>query len=118
MEVVTGFPNYPGGTLYDGYRIKPIQRSEENGINITRLALYPSHDTSKIGRVLNYLSFFISAFLYLVFLARRPALVHVYNPPLTVGLAATAAWMFRRFPVVVDIHDLWPDTLSAGTAEQ
>lgn len=113
VEVVTGFPNYPGGKVYDGYRVRPVQRSEHNGIAITRLALYPSHDSNKIGRVLNYLSFSLSAFLYLVFLARRPALVHVYNPPLTVGLAATAARLFRRFPVVVDIHDLWPDTLPA-----
>lgn len=113
VEVVTGFPNYPGGKVYDGYRIKPIQRSEENGIAITRLGLYPSHDSGKLGRVLNYLSFFLSAFLYLAFLARQPALVHVYNPPLTVGLAATMARMFRRFPVVIDIHDLWPDTLPA-----
>jgi glycosyltransferase involved in cell wall biosynthesis len=113
VEVVTGFPNYPGGKTYDGYRIWPIQRSEQNGIVITRLALYPSHDSSKIGRLLNYLSFSLSAFLYLVFLTKRPALVHVYNPPLTVGLAATAARIFRRFPVVVDIHDLWPDTLPA-----
>lgn len=113
VEVVTGFPNYPGGKVYDGYRIRPVQRSVHNGIAITRLALYPSHGSSKIGRVLNYLSFALSAFLYLVFLARRPALVHVYNPPLTVGLAATAARIFRRFPVVVDIHDLWPDTLPA-----
>lgn len=113
VEVVTGFPNYPGGKVYNGYRIRPVQRSEQNGIVITRLPLYPSHDSGKIGRVLNYLSFAISAFLYLTFLARRPALVHVYNPPLTVGLAATAARMLRRFPVVVDIHDLWPDTLPA-----
>ncbi len=113
VEVVTGFPNYPGGKIFDGYRIRPIQRSEQNGIAITRLALYPSHDTGKFGRILNYLSFSLSAFLYLVFLAKRPAFVHVYNPPLTVGLAATAARIFRRFPVVVDIHDLWPDTLPA-----
>ena len=113
VEVVTGFPNYPGGKIYDGYRIRPIQRTEQNGIAITRLALYPSHDSGKIGRILNYLSFSLSAFLYLVFLARRPAFVHVYNPPLTVGLAATAARIFRRFPVAVDIHDLWPDTLPA-----
>lgn len=113
VEVVTGFPNYPSGKIYDGYRIRPIQRSEQNGVSITRLALYPSHDTGKFGRILNYLSFSLSAFLYLVFLAKRPALVHVYNPPLTVGLAATAARIFRRFPVVVDIHDLWPDTLPA-----
>ena len=113
VEVVTGFPNYPGGKVYTGYRVRAIQRSKKNGISITRLALYPSHDSSKFGRILNYLSFSLSAFIYLVFLAKRPALVHVYNPPLTVGLAAAAARIFRRFPVVVDIHDLWPDTLPA-----
>ena len=26
VEVIAGFPNYPGGTLYDGYRVKVIQK--------------------------------------------------------------------------------------------
>ena len=26
VEVVTGFPNYPGGKLYPGYRLKCLQR--------------------------------------------------------------------------------------------
>lgn len=113
VEVVTGFPNYPGGKVYDGYRMRPIQRSQENGVAITRLALYPSQDESKVGRVLNYVSFMLSAFFYLTIFARRANLVYAYHPPLTVGLAAAAARIFRRNPVVVDIHDLWPDTLPA-----
>ena len=113
VEVVTGFPNYPGGKVYDGYRMRPIQKSQKNGVAITRLALYPSHDKSKIGRVLNYVSFMLSAFFYLTIFARRANLVYAYHPPLTVGLAAAAARIFRRNPVVVDIHDLWPDTLPA-----
>ena len=113
VEVVTGFPNYPGGKVYDGYRMRPIHRSQENGVAITRLALYPSHDTSKVGRVLNYVSFMLSAFFYLTIFARRANLVYAYHPPLTVGLAAATARIFRRNPVVVDIHDLWPDTLPA-----
>ena len=104
VEVVTGFPNYPSGKLYDGYRIYPMQRSTHNGIRITRLALYPSHGTSKIGRVANYLSFFLSAFLYLSWAARRADLVYVYSPPLTAGLAAAASKIIHRTPVVVDIH--------------
>lgn len=113
VEVVTGFPNYPGGKVYDGYRIRPILRSQKNGVRITRLALFPSHDSSKLGRVLNYLSFAVSAFIYLTFFACRANLVYVYSPPVTVGLAAASARLLRRFPVVVDIHDLWPDTLPA-----
>lgn len=113
VEVVTGFPNYPGGKVYDGYRIRPVQFSEINSIQITRVALFPSHDSSKIGRALNYLSFAFSAFVYLTFFARRANLVYVYSPPVTVGLAAALARIFRRFPLVVDIHDLWPDTLKS-----
>lgn len=113
VEVVTGFPNYPGGKVYKGYRIRPIERSNKNGVRITRLALYPSHDRGMIGRSVNYASFAISSFIYLTFFLSRVDLVYVYSPPVTVGLAATMARFFRRFPVVVDIHDLWPDTLPA-----
>lgn len=113
VEVITGFPNYPGGKVYEGFRIRPIQKQCLNGIKITRLALYPSHDKSKIGRILNYLSFAFSVFLYLTVAARRTDLVYVYSPPATVGISAAAAGCIRRFPIVVDIHDLWPDTLPA-----
>lgn len=113
VEVVTGFPNYPDGKFYNGYRVSPLKRSKKNGVSITRLALYPSHGESKFGRVLNYVSFMLSAFFYLTIFARRADLVYVYHPPLTVGLAAVTARIFRRNPVVLDIHDLWPDTLPA-----
>jgi glycosyltransferase involved in cell wall biosynthesis len=113
VEVVTGFPNYPGGKVYDGYRIRLIRRERHGGVAVTRLALYPSHDSSRIGRILNYTSFCLSALLYLLFLARRADVVYAYHPPLTVGFAAAVARLIRRMPVVLDIQDLWPDTLKA-----
>ncbi|WP_340249695.1 glycosyltransferase family 4 protein [Sulfitobacter pontiacus] len=113
VEVVTGFPNYPGGKVYEGYRIRPWHRSIQNGVRVTRLALYPSHSDSKLGRIANYLSFFMSAFLYLCLTARQASLVYVYKPPLTVGLAAAASRVVHRRPVIVDVHDLWPETLPA-----
>ncbi len=113
VEVVTGFPNYPGGKIYDGYKLSLIARSELNGIAITRLPLYPSHDSNKLGRVMNYLSFFFSACLYLTFFAKRANLVYAYSPPVTVGLAAAVGGGILSTHVVLDIHDLWPDTLPA-----
>jgi colanic acid biosynthesis glycosyl transferase WcaI len=113
VEVVTGFPNYPGGKVYLGYRIRPLTREVIDGINITRLALYPSHDKSAIKRILTYASFFFSSLIYLLFIAKRADVVYVYHPPLTVGLAAALARLIRRTPTVIDIQDLWPDTLLA-----
>lgn len=113
VEVVTGFPNYPTGKIYPDFKLKLFEKSTCNGINITRLPLFPSHDSNRFSRVLNYVSFFFSALVYLVCFARKMNLLYVYHPPLTVGLAAVLSKYIRRTPVIVDIHDLWPDTLSA-----
>ena len=34
VEVLTGFPNYPGGHLYPGYRLHLRQRETQDGIPI------------------------------------------------------------------------------------
>jgi colanic acid biosynthesis glycosyl transferase WcaI len=111
IEVATGFPNYPGGKLYDGFTIKPWQREQKPGFLLHRLALYPSHDTSSIGRALNYLSFFVSALLFCLFNARRFDVVYVYHPPITVGLAAALGCWPWRVPFLLEIQDLWPDSV-------
>lgn len=113
VEVVTGFPNYPGGRIYPGYRIKWIKREFLDGVRVTRLPLYPNHGQSSIKRVVNYVSFAVSALIYGVFVARRANIMYAYHPPLTVGIAAALIKLFRKIPVVYDIQDLWPDTLRA-----
>lgn len=113
VEVVTGFPNYPGGKLYPGYRISPLKREVMEGVDVTRLAIYPSHDASGLKRILCYGSFMMSAIIYLLFFARRYDVVFVSYPSLTAGLAAAFVRIFRRKPVVLDIQDMWPDSLPA-----
>jgi colanic acid biosynthesis glycosyl transferase WcaI len=113
VEVLTGFPNYPGGKIYPGYKIKPCTKETIDGIMITRVALFPSHDRNAIKRALNYLSFFLSALVYGLFFAGKPCVIYAYHPPLTVGMAAVLIRLIRRSPVVCDIQDLWPDTLRA-----
>ncbi len=112
VSVLTGFPNYPGGKVYPGYRIRAWQREVREGIPVTRVALYPSHDRSAKGRVLNYLSFGVMSTLGGL-LGPRPDVIYAYHPPLTVGLAAGLVGLLRRVPVVLDVQDLWPDTLRA-----
>lgn len=113
VEVVTGFPNYPGGKVYVGYKIKLIQRECIDGVQITRLPLYPNHDQSAIKRVLNYASFAASALVYGLFMAKRADVMYAYHPPLTVGVAASLIRWVRGIPLVYDIQDMWPDTLRA-----
>jgi colanic acid biosynthesis glycosyl transferase WcaI len=113
VEVLTGFPNYPGGKVYPGYKVKLLQRERIDGVQVTRVPLYPNHDQSAIKRVVNYASFAASSLIYGLFMARRPDVIYAYHPPLTVGIAASLIRLFRRIPVVYDIQDMWPDTLRA-----
>jgi lipopolysaccharide/colanic/teichoic acid biosynthesis glycosyltransferase len=114
VRVVTGFPNYPGGTLYPGYRLKPLRSDTMDGIRVDRVPLYPSHSRSAFGRILNYVSFAASLTAYGLVTTPRPDVMYVYHPPLTVGLAAVLVAAVRRIPFVYAIHDMWPDTLAAS----
>jgi lipopolysaccharide/colanic/teichoic acid biosynthesis glycosyltransferase/glycosyltransferase involved in cell wall biosynthesis len=113
VRVVTGFPNYPTGTLYAGYRLKWLRRDTMDNLPIDRVPLYPSHSRSVLGRILNYGSFAVSLAIYGLFRRRRPDVLYAYHPPLTVGLAAAFIATVRRIPFVYDIQDMWPDTLAA-----
>lgn len=114
VTVVTGFPNYPTGRLYPGYRLRLFQEEVIEGVTVQRLPLYPSHDSSSFGRALNFVSFFLSALLYGLFRAGRYDLAYVYHPPITVGLAAALFGGIRRLPFILEIQDLWPDSVSAS----
>ena len=113
VEVLTGFPNYPGGKVYPGYRIKWLQREVIDGVQVTRVPLYPDHGQSAVKRVLNYASFAASSLFYGLFMAKRADVIYAYHPPLTVGITASLLRLLRRMPVVYDIQDMWPDTLRA-----
>ena len=105
VRVVTGFPNYPGGTLYPGYRLKLLRRDTMDAIPIDRVPLYPSHSRSACGRILNYVSFAASLTVYGIFTRKRPDVLYAYHPPLTVGLAAAIIAAVRRIPFVYDIQE-------------
>lgn len=113
VQVLTGFPNYPGGKIYDGYKLKLYQREEIDGISILRVALYPNHDSSALKRIFNYISFSFMAMLFGIFATKKADVIYAYHPPLTVGVAAIFIKLFRRMPIVYDIQDMWPDTLKA-----
>jgi glycosyltransferase involved in cell wall biosynthesis len=113
VMVLTGFPNYPSGTLYPGYRLRWRQRETVAGVPVLRVSLYPEHGRSGAGRVLNYVSFALSSALLGPWLLKRPSVIFVYHPPLTIGLPAFVLSRLWRVPFVYQIQDMWPETLSA-----
>jgi glycosyltransferase involved in cell wall biosynthesis len=110
MHVLTGFPNYPTGRVYPGYRIRRYQYEQHRDVHVHRVPLVPSHDRSAVRRAVTYLSFGASA-------AARPRLLRsvdawlVYSTPATAALPALLAQARYRRPYVLLVQDLWPDTV-------
>ncbi len=112
VRILTGFPNYPGGVVYPRYRLRWRQREQIEGVSILRVPLFPSHGASKLGRIANYLSFAASSVVPLL-AGWKPDVVYVYNLPL-LGVLASSLQRLRHVPYVLDLQDLWPDSVLAS----
>jgi colanic acid biosynthesis glycosyl transferase WcaI len=111
VEVLTGFPNYPGGKVYPGYHVRFYRHETMDGSSVHRLALYPSHDKSALRRILNYLSFSLSAFLLGPWLVGKPDVIYVYNL-VTLGPPAFLFRLIFGSKVIIDVQDLWPESVA------
>ncbi len=114
VDVVTGFPNYPTGKIYDGYSLKLYQHDVEGGVRIHRGPLYPSHDANAARRSMNYLSFALAATGVALLRLRHVDVCLVHATPATASVPAMVMRRLRGLPYVVHIHDLWPDSVLAS----
>jgi colanic acid biosynthesis glycosyl transferase WcaI len=114
VTVMTGFPNYPSGKVYPGYRMRPWAVETAHSLKIIRLVLYPDHSTSRMRRIANYVSFALAASIIGPFLCGRPDVMFVLHPPLTIGVAAWVLSRLKRMPFVYGVADLWPDAVVAS----
>ncbi|GAB3486411.1 glycosyltransferase family 4 protein [Flexivirga lutea] len=111
VDVLTGFPNYPNGEVFSGYRVRPYQRERAANLTIHRAPLWANHDPSSARRAANYLSFAAGASTIGVTRFPRTDANLVHLTPATVALPALAIKLLRRVPYVVHVQDLWPDTV-------
>ncbi len=111
VQVVTGFPNYPGGKIYPGYRTKLWQRELMDGVEVIRVPVYPSHDRSAIRRVLCYGSLALSMMVLGPFLLRKADLALVFLGPMTLCLPAILLKWLWGMPFIMDVQDLWPESV-------
>jgi colanic acid biosynthesis glycosyl transferase WcaI len=109
VSVLTGLPNYPTGVFAPGYGLTVHRLERLDGIAVRRVFEIPYHGTSAVGRILNYGSFMVAASVASL-LIRRPDVVYVWHPPLTVGAASSMLSTLRGVPFVYDVQDIWPDS--------
>lgn len=114
VEVLTGFPCYPLGKTYLGYRQRLVQRDDYEGVPVIRVPQFPDHSRSVIRRALYYLSFACSAMFIGIWRVRRADVMLVYQSALPTGLAAWWISRVRGIPYMLDVVDLWPESVVAS----
>ncbi len=116
VHFVTGTPNYPQGVFYKGYGWFKRRKEVVNGVSVTRLPIIP-RGNNKIMLMLNYISYLIVAWVYILF----HAIGHKYDcvfvqqlSPVMMSAPAVLYKRLRKVPLYTWVLDLWPESLSAA----
>ncbi|MBV8052530.1 MAG: glycosyltransferase family 4 protein [Acidobacteriaceae bacterium] len=115
VTVLTGFPNHPTGVVPPPYRDRMrhlVARERFNGIDVIRTLLLPLPNRKPYERILNYSSFATSAAGTGMFLS-RPDVVIATSPQLLTGITGWWLARWKRVPFILEIRDLWPESLAA-----
>lgn len=109
VTVVTCAPNHPAGQLYPGYRNRLWQEETVDGIRVIRLWTYLAANEGFLSRIANYLSYLFSL-LFWMWRLPHADMVMSTSPQFFCGLAG---WFLKRRkrPWVLEIRDLWPESI-------
>jgi glycosyltransferase involved in cell wall biosynthesis len=116
VTVVTGFPNFPGGKIYPGYKNR-FKRSEMiDGIRVIRVWTYMAPNKGTFRRTIDYISFMISAIL--ASLTIRTNLIIATSPQFFTAVGGYFLSKIKQKPWVMEVRDLWPDSIIGVEAMQ
>jgi len=105
-------PNCPDGVVYDGYRNRPWQSETVDGIRVVRVWTYVAANKGTTRRISNFLSYMGAAALASLLL-KRPDVIIATSPQFFCGWAGRIAALLRRVPFILEIRDLWPESIVA-----
>lgn len=114
VHVITCTPNVPHGIPYPGYKNRFCHQEWIDGVRVTRVWTLLAANKGILRRGFSHLSYMLTAFFVSLFL-RRPDIIIASSPQFFCGWAGLFAsrMRIRRVPFILEIRDLWPDSISA-----
>lgn len=111
VTVITCAPNFPKGKVFDGYKNKWKQKENIDGIKVIRVWSYITSNSGTVKRILDYISFCITAFLASLFV--KTDLIIATSPQFFTAVGGYLSHVFKRKPWYFEIRDLWPESIRA-----
>lgn len=111
VHVVTGQPSHPRGVVHPGYRAAEYRRDLFDDIVVHRVPTFPAANRGVLLRGLGYAAM-PTAQVALGLVKLPPVdLVLATSPQIFTGLAGLALARLRRVPFVLEVRDLWPESI-------
>ncbi|MBN1578445.1 MAG: glycosyltransferase family 4 protein [Chitinispirillaceae bacterium] len=110
VTVVTCFPNCPEGVIYQGYKNSFRSIDRIDGITLLRIWTYIAPNKGFLKRICNYLSYMICSFFHCITM-RNVDLIIATSPQFFCGWAGVLLHWFRKWPFILEIRDIWPESI-------
>ena len=111
VTVITCFPNFPKGKVFDGYTNKLYQKENIDGIIVIRVWSYITANNGFVKRIIDYISYALTSFLLGLFV--KTDLIIATSPQFFTAISGKMLSVFKRIPWVMEVRDLWPDSIAA-----
>lgn len=112
VTVISCVPHHPMGKAYPGYRNKLLHVEYKDGIKAIKVFTYITANEGFVKRTFNYVFYMIMAVIAGAFVS-RPDVVISTSPQFFNGLAGYFVSRLRRRPWLLEIRDLWPESILA-----
>jgi glycosyltransferase involved in cell wall biosynthesis len=112
VTIVTCAPNHPRGKVYEGYRNRMYCVEKVEGITVVRLWTYVTANEGFFKRTANYISYMVAAVVAAPFLRSADVVIST-SPQFFNGLAGYFVSRLKRAPWILEIRDLWPESILA-----
>lgn len=111
VTVLTGYPQYPQGRIYDGYGFNKPYKKTWNGVKIERIKMRP-RGKKPIGLFLNCWTFVHEGNKWVKKCKEKFDAIYVFEvSPVTVGLPAITYKKKFGTPIFFNVQDLWPENV-------
>ncbi|MGI9517818.1 MAG: glycosyltransferase family 4 protein [Pirellulaceae bacterium] len=110
VTVLTSVPNKNAGKPYEGYKNKWYQTEEMDGIKVVRVKTFIAKNEGFALRILDYISYMVSSFMFGLF-RKRPDVIVATSPPFLTTVSGCMLSKFRWRPWVFELADLWPESI-------
>lgn len=118
VRVLTGFPDYPGGHIYPGWRQRWHHETRSRGLTVRRVPRYSAADATVRARMASWLSFAGSAALVGRRFLAGVDVLYVHQPPAAAFASAALLRLLGPVPLVLHVPDVWaeqvPDSADDG----